>query len=82
VLDYVVIVGVASRADRVTQYMAEYFTELALLHTELSVYSFGRLAASCHLLARLTLRRGLLNLLYKGLITHLLTYIRALHVEL
>ena len=57
-LDYVQVLGIAASNDRRTQYLAEYLCEMALLHTDLSVYSHGMVAAGCQLLARLTLHRG------------------------
>jgi len=59
VLDYVKILGVAASNESRTQCLAEYMCEMSLLHTELSVYSQGTMAAACQLLARLTLHTGI-----------------------
>jgi len=76
------ILGVAASNDPQTEYLAEYLCEMSLLHTDLSVYSHGMMAAACQLLARLTLNIGgslLFYLLVPWPVTteHLRTYIRS-----
>jgi len=57
-LDYVMMIGLAAANDRHAQLLAEYFCEMALQYSDLSIYTQGHLAASCVLLARLTMGIG------------------------